>query len=102
HILPPPTTSLFPTRRSSDLETPAALPISEGDTPTDIIALHCLAVAGEYELAAVHDRKTVRQFPGKVEVLFDEQDRDIAAVAQVADRKSTRLNSSHVKISYAG
>src|SRR5690606_39630693 len=44
---------------------------------------------------------------GTVELVYDEQavtasdiDRTVASFGAVVDRKSTRLNSSHVKISY--
>src|SRR2546427_11041448 len=39
--------------------------------------------------------------PDSVRRLMDGRDRNRAALAQVEDRKSTRLNSSHSQISYA-
>src|SRR5690349_22888933 len=67
----------FPTRRSSDLAPELARP-----------ALRARPDRVEQRRHAIHD----------VEVLGDEPDLE---VAPVRDRKSTRLNSSHVEISYA-
>src|SRR5690606_41400603 len=70
----------FPTRRSSDLDDPspeAHLPGAEG--------------AG--------DRSFRQRHPGGREP--DGLEPRVPQGADVADRKSTRLNSSHVKISYA-
>src|SRR5690606_40946469 len=42
-----------------------------------------------------------RDRTGEEESLLYRRGRDVAALQKDADRKSTRLNSSHVKISYA-
>src|SRR5690606_41716653 len=92
----------FPTRRSSDLGDRAGQrPGGEDD-----------GVAGELELAglAAGDGDLAAGLQAAVAV----DDGDLAALQQraeaadeaghdlvLADRKSTRLNSSHVKISYA-
>src|SRR3989442_9797754 len=49
---------------------------------------------------------TLSPSPGVLDVLHDPADHDAAAVGDgihvvIGDRKSTRLNSSHVRISYA-
>src|SRR5436309_8229495 len=88
----------FPTRRSSDLThakifTMAGAPIDDG---TLIIKDGKIAAIGEGipvpTEAKVIDGKGLQVYPG----LFD-------SITQMGlrDRKSTRLNSSHVKISYA-
>src|SRR5438034_1464936 len=81
-ILHPPRSTLFPTRRSSDLVQP--------------VAPECLR-RPEYNQA-------VGPFPFRLGVSCDrmdrlEQRRD--PVGAMVDRKSTRLNSSHTVISYA-
>src|SRR5690606_41132094 len=74
----------FPTRRSSDLVLPGEMPDAR---VADARGPHVLALARllheAHELLRVLGEGT--QPPGALEV----------------DRKSTRLNSSHVKISYA-
>src|SRR5690606_41949091 len=82
HELPP-----FPTRRSSDLESPVA---QARDDP---------ALDDEHR---VFDLGLVAWLPGT-----RRDDRHVVVPAELGvgrvdlDRKSTRLNSSHVKISYA-
>src|SRR5690606_41749482 len=81
----------FPTRRSSDLRREAAL--REEIQPLAVAREHrgtaFVAVAAQHGLATVGAR--------------DQQQLCTRAVAvrPRQDRKSTRLNSSHVKISYA-
>src|SRR5690606_41699486 len=100
-LTPPPQSSLcdhrplpsFPTRRSSDLIGAAHAPVRQqcAQTPTADEVRRCIA-----ESSAVHGRgKRVSIQPGAAPT--------ISSVAQrrQVDRKSTRLNSSHVKISYA-
>src|SRR5690606_41717883 len=72
----------FPTRRSSDL-------------PGEV-ADHGLEVEQGFEPALADLRliRRVRRVPGRVL-------QDVALDHRRQDRKSTRLNSSHVKISYA-
>src|SRR5690606_40278233 len=85
----------FPTRRSSDLPQP----LSVGDDP-DILALG-------FEDRALLDMKLEERLHLAGADLFVADPADaFQFVAEfqplgVGDRKSTRLNSSHVKISYA-
>src|SRR5205085_11136798 len=91
----------FPTRRSSDLRD--LDPVLGTDRPQTLVVLGKLerdrfeAVAGDVDaLGEVHDVRVEHQLV--VRVGLDEDDVD----ARVADRKSTRLNSSHSQTSYAG
>src|SRR5687768_18335153 len=79
----PPTSTLFPTRRSSDLRTQRACRRARGDLEGERVGIH------------VRRRERVR-------VVVVHLDRE-AVVSRIrrADRKSTRLNSSHGYISYA-
>src|SRR5690606_39817235 len=89
----------FPTRRSSDLEAVAALSTSPGDAPSctyvsavtrgPVITVGWIGDSRVYWLSA----------DGAVDPGEDGRPGDSAA--EGPDRKSTRLNSSHVKISYA-
>src|SRR5690349_22032345 len=88
----PPSSTLFPTRRSSDLEerrvrhqrAPAAAPARFELLGDGIGGDRCGQLLGRLE-----DQRR------------RELDRLGAARIQREDRKSTRLNSSHVEISYA-
>src|SRR5690606_41038739 len=80
---PPPS---FPTRRSSDLQ--------HGDQEG-----LPLAGRGIDHLAVLEDQAHILHFAAVMHRREAETDRSLDAVLQ--DRKSTRLNSSHVKISYA-
>src|SRR5690606_41577245 len=85
--------------------TPAPCPLSLHD------ALPILLAAGVRRVvvgtAALEDPDWVRRLaarhPGRVAVGLDARGREVAVRGwtEGADRKSTRLNSSHVKISYA-
>src|SRR5690606_40503409 len=83
----------FPTRRSSDLLGDAVFDVGHGSFPMR-----------RYNKTAVGERWRGRKFSG---MWFRERRcmgvafRDPARFRVIADRKSTRLNSSHVKISYA-
>src|SRR5690606_39988525 len=86
----------FPTRRSSDLDVPA-------------VAIGVGGRVGECQLAELACNADLRR-PGADRlpddrvagvVLFRAISQDFAQSAGFVDRKSTRLNSSHVKISYA-
>src|SRR5690349_24256608 len=70
----------FPTRRSSDLER---------------VGLTAGAIERQHQLARESFAERVRR-----EVLLQLGD-ELGALPQREDRKSTRLNSSHVEISYA-
>src|SRR3989442_7726977 len=80
----PPRSTLFPTRRSSDLD------------GVDVRLLLQREVDGARAALA-------RVEPRRVHDVFDavEDARDLIQPDRTADRKSTRLNSSHVRISYA-
>src|SRR5690606_42043408 len=90
----------FPTRRSSDLKAVAASPDGVAGAsarplvPLPVLAhpanrtAHSAAVSGRSILASLDIRTTLARRPG-------------GGQPPKVDRKSTRLNSSHVKISYA-
>src|SRR5690606_40009688 len=86
----------FPTRRSSDLV-----------IVVDLDGGHHLAFGGERDLA--HLVEAPAALFVQAELAFGDQEGGFGGVAldfpasvlAAADRKSTRLNSSHVKISYA-
>src|SRR5690606_42151854 len=90
----PPARHPFPTRRSSDLDEIAAR------IGMDPLAFRRRNVLGDRDLGA-----TGQRFEGNVlGPMLERMDtlRDAAAPPPARrDRKSTRLNSSHVKISYA-
>src|SRR5690606_39515545 len=81
----------FPTRRSSDL---LLMPHAHQRDRMAIVEQSCDTIAQAPTL--------VRLFPEArfVHVVRDGRDASASRVGQT-DRKSTRLNSSHVKISYA-
>src|SRR5207253_8987603 len=83
----------FPTRRSSDLHPvldDPSLPAAREDVTRLVLCSGKLY----YELIAHESRETLDQVAiGRVELLYP--------FAENEDRKSTRLNSSHVAISYA-
>src|SRR5690554_7182280 len=87
-----PSSTLFPTRRSSDLMfligVPSVRPVIGQIAPDSIAAqagIHTPA-----EIIAVNQTATP-----------DWQQVNLNFAAALGDRKSTRLNSSHVRISYA-
>src|SRR5690606_42120495 len=85
----PPTSTLFPSRRSSDLRTLSPeQPVERAATLEDVRA----------EVLAP-DRLNALVFGGFAGLALLIAVVGVAGV--LADRKSTRLNSSHVKISYA-
>src|SRR5690554_7041252 len=90
--LPPPTTP-FPTRRSSDLRfhTPSALAI-------DAHGNLYVADTGNHAIRRVAPDGSVTTLAGDGTPGFSDGP---AEQARFQDRKSTRLNSSHVRISYA-
>src|SRR5699024_11550170 len=90
---PPPS---LPTRRSSDLD---------GDNPVRhlqrigvVIGMFALQFAGQ-RVAAKIIRKCLARFAPRGQLLLALGDQPVCFFA--LDRKSTRLNSSHVSISYA-
>src|SRR5436305_6268615 len=87
-IRPPPRSTLFPYTtlfRSDEQRVGDAADRVEGD------------VAIRVGRGDVEDHQLIRPFRFVAHRAFDR----IAGVADVQDRKSTRLNSSHVRISYA-
>src|SRR5205814_10173645 len=98
---PPPALHSFPTRRSSDL-----LPACDGSvgehtgpfTPWDLgTPLYCdqTTNVSKLEKGACIDSETANPPPENA------GDDGVGAYSGFADRKSTRLNSSHLGISYA-
>src|SRR5690606_40832849 len=87
----------FPTRRSSDLEARGWCPRA---APPRVRRV--LVAADRARRAAARAAARVRAVREREADAAQGRDRDDeAAHRPVADRKSTRLNSSHVKISYA-
>src|SRR5690606_41652679 len=87
----PPDLHSFPTRRSSDL-TPQPVRYSQQSLHCGLIPLvqHRLKMIGQF-LLALGGERTMTFGKSQNGALF----------RHCQDRKSTRLNSSHVKISYA-
>src|SRR5207249_10114313 len=88
----------FPTRRSSDLRVGVG-PLS---AHRQVLAMTLAAVGPHVEMALDTHRHFAAQIPFDFVSLIDDlADLDYIIIAEVIDRKSTRLNSSHVSISYA-
>src|SRR5699024_12484814 len=83
----PLSSSSFPTRRSSDLVTELMLTLESAIDSFDFKPRNILDLISEYF-----------HFDN---VDMDEYDEDVQVDGVAEDRKSTRLNSSHVSISYA-
>src|SRR5712675_644578 len=64
----------------------------QGHLAADLVGIEVRAVASIFHRAPVHDRKIVAELTGKVEILFDQHDRDVAEVAQVRDRAADVLD----------
>src|SRR5690606_41740647 len=86
----------FPTRRSSDLATPAELARNRdrGDTWGVTVQHRVRESQPDSSGAVARAIATLRSGGHRITAAR-------RAVIEVLDRKSTRLNSSHVKISYA-
>src|SRR5690606_42125313 len=88
----------FPTRRSSDLAAGGELQallvagVEVADLPDPARAREALSEVGFVVSLELRPSEVTE----RADVVLP-----VAAVAEKADRKSTRLNSSHVKISYA-
>src|SRR5690606_40857822 len=82
----------FPTRRSSDLG---------GEIVTGDDDRRAIALCDELQARRAQIRQAAPQHVAAVERLFDIGPDHLVRDAPGEDRKSTRLNSSHVKISYA-
>src|SRR5690606_40581301 len=95
----PPAHLSFPTRRSSDLQAHTAL----------LLARESIGILGEAWSVLRDAKKTIEVELGEgddADPDASNPDRDPAdllrvELGEVEDRKSTRLNSSHVKTSYA-
>src|SRR5690606_41757648 len=83
----------FPTRRSSDLE------YRQGELAT---AIDSLETQKHLDDTQVEDRRRwIGEYRALTHMLRDTWNRNALTGLGELDRKSTRLNSSHVKISYA-
>src|SRR5690606_39333298 len=95
HAAPP----SCPTRRSSDLEADRRrIALAEGSRHRRVHGHVNSQTLGRKQLAV--RRKGQRDVPRAV-VLNDDQVGELVSRVGLEDRKSTRLNSSHVKTSYA-
>src|SRR5207249_5784242 len=88
----------FPTRRSSDLRRTAPPP---GRGPEPLRLLVGDQTAGERRLLAARGVAVDHTLGDRLVERADGLENSGASVATRLDRKSTRLNSSHVSISYA-
>src|SRR5690606_41599559 len=86
----------FPTRRSSDLHQPQG----HADVDQDVAENHRQHARHDEASHAVLGLEQDTAAPPKNDT-EQEQHKDAAHKTKLLDRKSTRLNSSHVKISYA-
>src|SRR3712207_7454260 len=95
-IRPPPSSPLSPyaTLFRSVAGHVGEAQVRVGELQADAVALE---VAHDLAAAVCLAEERVRA----VDAGVDDRDRDAAAVEVAADRKSTRLNSSHANISYA-
>src|SRR5690606_41622577 len=93
---PPPALHSFPTRRSSDLAHVDAVAVLVGRYAFELELGRQVGQGGDEV-----DRVRERGVEAHAHLEAVEIDRHFAEGRHVQDRKSTRLNSSHVKISYA-
>src|SRR5690606_41952077 len=94
-VLRPLKCSLFPTRRSSDLDAGPGRPRPHGSTSRVACGLGRAPTRSVRSLPRADRRGSVARALGRRSLLVARR------VGWLVDRKSTRLNSSHVKISYA-
>src|SRR3989454_8559169 len=88
----PPRSTLFPyTTLFRSVSRSSAPALVQDDQPRD----------GEHYPADRHSDSAARVFAGRDSPIVDQPRREQAAGERVQDRKSTRLNSSHLVISYA-
>src|SRR3977135_4312408 len=59
-----------------------ALPASDGHVAAHGVGVEAFARARQHDLAAVHHREIVGELVGEFEILLDQQDRHVAALAQ--------------------
>src|SRR5690606_41930430 len=92
----------FPTRRSSDLQLGILTPERSGSNyrfygREAVETLHLVAQYKEQNFPLLEIKEKVELFhTNRIE-----QEKVLKYTQNLSDRKSTRLNSSHVKISYA-
>src|SRR5574340_1835519 len=92
----------------------ASMSVAEIGAPHRLIAPDLVGAAGERDPAGLEQVRAVREVEREARVLFDQQHghpvlavdlahdpEDLGDHQRRQDRKSTRLNSSHQKISYA-
>src|SRR5699024_11415938 len=92
----------FPTRRSSDLGPQQAAGGSHFAHAEEIVELIGPIGLDEHRRRGTVDRRTAVVPPADGrEVVVGEVDAHLLRGLRLLDRKSTRLNSSHVSISYA-
>src|SRR5207249_10565037 len=101
-VPPPPTPTLFPYTtlfRSKEASEDAAAALKAGaEGPGTYAAGRIAEATGQRELALQLYRKALTLLP---EVNADAARARLALARMLRDRKSTRLNSSHVSTSYA-
>src|SRR5690606_42069595 len=92
----------FPTRRSSDLgesSQPSALPWDQ-IAPTPFKATNMLSDAALKQLRGEYESRLKNDAILKELIENTKMIKETRKESRISDRKSTRLNSSHVKISY--
>src|SRR2546430_12201697 len=90
-ILPPPRSSLFPTRRSSDLQ------IADAKQRDILLSLHLKATMMKVSDPIIFGHAVTVYFAD----LFEKHAQVFHDIGVDPDRKRTRLHSSHSQISYA-
>src|SRR5690554_7686410 len=89
-ILPPPRSTLFPTRRSSDLSSVYNSVKQKRERVGRMVQMHA------------NDREEIKEvLAGDIAAAIGLKNVTTGDTLCDEDRKSTRLNSSHVRISYA-
>src|SRR6201988_2766327 len=59
----------------------------------DLVRVEIFAVAPVFHRAPVHDREIVAELAGKVEILFDQHDGDVAEIAQIGNGAADVLDN---------
>src|SRR5690606_40248780 len=92
----------FPTRRSSDLKLNRSLLLLSRIENEQFIERTDVVVAGTIRQSLEYFEEKQQQLKLRTDLKLDERMTVCCnmALAEILDRKSTRLNSSHVKISY--
>src|SRR5699024_12030690 len=89
---------LFPTRRSSDLVSEAAPTLITATPPANLARRSCNLSASKSEVVS---SSSLRICATRDSIAAGFPDPSTIVVLSLEDRKSTRLNSCHVSISYA-